>query len=136
MGAGIGSPGGQFAPKALLMVTAAVSLALLCQGGQLSFPGWLVLAAVLAVYLADSIREASRGVADQRRTMPKGRTVSRRRMARELGLFVLGAGAVAIGSRLLVAHGAALPCCWECPREWWAPQWWRWAPLFPSWSPP
>lgn len=98
----------QFAPKALLMVTAAVSLALLCRGGQLSFPGWLVLAAVLAVYLADSIREASRGVADQRRTMPKGRTVSRRRMARELGLFVLGAGAVAIGSRLLVAHGSRL----------------------------
>ena len=98
----------QFASKALLMTGAAAALALLCRGGELGFPGWLALAAVLAAYLAGSIREARRGMADQRRALPKGRTVSRRRMVRELGLFALGAGAVAWGSRLLVAHGSRL----------------------------
>lgn len=98
----------QLAPRALLMTAAAVCLAALCRGGELAFPGWLALAAILAAYLAGSIREARRGMEQRRQTMPRGRTVSRRRMARELGLFALGAGAVALGSRLLVAHGSRL----------------------------
>ena len=98
----------QFAPKALLMAGAAAVLALLCRGGELGFPEWLALAAVLAAYLAGSVREARRGVERRRQTLPGGRTVSRRRMAWELGLFALGAGAVAVGSRLLVAHGSRL----------------------------
>ena len=98
----------QLAPRALLMTAAAVCLAALCRGGELAFPGWLALAAILAAYLAGSIREARRGMEQRRQTMPRGRTVSRRRMVRELGLFALGAGAVALGSRLLVTHGSRL----------------------------
>lgn len=98
----------QLAPRALLMTAAAVCLAALCRGGELAFPGWLALAAILAAYLAGSIREARRGMEQRRQTMPQGRTVSRRRMVRELGLFALGAGAVALGSRLLVTHGSRL----------------------------
>ncbi|MHA5219474.1 sodium:calcium antiporter [Dysosmobacter sp. Phy] len=98
----------QLAPRALLMTAAAACLAALCRGGELAFPGWLALAAILAAYLAGSIREARRGMEQRRQAMPRGRTVSRRRMARELGLFALGAGAVALGSRLLVTHGSRL----------------------------
>lgn len=98
----------QLAPRALLMTAAAVCLAALCRGGELAFPGWLALAAILAAYLAGSIREARRGMEQRRQAMPQGRTVSRRRMVRELGLFALGAGAVALGSRLLVTHGSRL----------------------------
>jgi cation:H+ antiporter len=98
----------QLAPPALRMTAAAACLALLCRSGELTFPGWLILAAILAAYLAGSIREARRGMEQRRRTASRGRTLSRRRMARELGLFALGAGAVAAGSRLLVTHGSRL----------------------------
>lgn len=98
----------QFAPKALLMTASAGALALLCRGGELAFPGWLVLVAVLAAYLAGSVEEARRGVERRRQTLPNRRSVSHRRMARELGMFAVGAGAVALGSRLLVRYGSLL----------------------------
>ena len=101
------APRRQFFPKAALMTMAAIALALLCRNGELDFPGWLVLAAILAAYLADSVREARRGM-ERRRVLPGRRSVSRRRMAWELGIFALGAGAVVLGSRLLVAHGSRL----------------------------
>lgn len=98
----------QFAPKALLMTAAAGALAVLCRGGALGFPGWLVLAAILAAYLAGSAAEARRDMEQHRQTLPRGRTVSRRRLGRELGMFLLGAGAIVLGSRLLVHHGSLL----------------------------
>lgn len=97
----------QFVPRALLMSAAAAVLALLCRRGELTFPGWLALAALLAAYLAGTAAEARRDVERRRRTQPR-RSVSRRRMARELSMFAVGAGAVALGSRLLVAHGSRL----------------------------
>ena len=52
------APRRQVIPKAALMTAAAAILALLCQSGTLTFPGWLLLAAILAVYLTISAGEA------------------------------------------------------------------------------
>lgn len=102
------APRRQVIPKAALMTAAAAILALLCQSSTLTFPGWLLLAAILAVYLTISAGEARQGMERHRKSLPKGRTFSRRRMVRELGMFALGAAAVVLGSRLLVRHGSLL----------------------------
>ena len=96
----------QFNLKAVLMAAGAALLLLLCRGGELPLTTSLVLFLVFAVYLISNILDARTGMVEERKA--KGRTVSHRQMYMKLGLFVLGIGAIVVGSRLLISYGSEL----------------------------
>ena len=98
----------QFNMKAVLMVTGAALLVVLCRGGVLPFLPSLALFAVFAVYLWNNIVDARTGMAESRTEHPGRRTVSHRQMAMKLSLFVVGIAAVVVGSRLLISYGSEL----------------------------
>mgnify|MGYP003912473157 FL=1 len=98
----------QFQLKALLMVLGAALLLVLCRGGVLETLPGLTLFIIFGVYLWSNLRDAKAGMAENRETRRKGRTVSRRQMMEKLLLFVLGITAIVIGSRLLINYGSEL----------------------------
>ena len=98
----------QFNMKAVLMVTGAALLVVLCRGGVLPFLPSLALFAVFAVYLWNNIVDARTGMAESRTEHPGRRTVSHRQMAMKLSLFVVGIAAIVVGSRLLISYVTTL----------------------------
>ena len=68
----------------------------------------LTLFVIFGVYLWSNLRDAKSGMAENRETRPKGRTVSRRQMMEKLFLFVLGIAAIVTGSQLLINYGSEL----------------------------
>ncbi len=97
----------QFDLKALLMVTGALLLLLLCRNGVLPVLPGLLLFVVFAVYLANNVADARSSMAEGR-DKPKRRTTSHRQMFMKLGLFVAGIAAIVTGSRLLIDYGSEL----------------------------
>lgn len=97
----------QFDLKALLMVTGALLLFLLCRNGVLPVLPGLLLFVVFAVYLANNVADARSSMAEGR-DKPKRRTTSHRLMFMKLGLFVAGIAAIVTGSRLLIDYGSEL----------------------------
>ncbi len=98
----------QFNLKAVLMVTGAALLTVLCRGGVLPFLPSLLLFAVFAVYLGSNIVDARAGMQESRSDRPARRTTSYRQMVMKLGMFVIGIAAIVIGSRLLIDYGSEL----------------------------
>ena len=98
----------QFHLKAILMVSGAALLLVLCRGGVLPFLPSLVLFVIFAVYLGNNIVDARAGMAESREEHPERRTVSRRKMCMKLAMFALGITAIVIGSRLLIDYGSEL----------------------------
>ena len=98
----------QFNLKAVLMVSGAALLLVLCRGGGLAFLPSMLLFVIFAVYLGNNIVDARQGMAERREEHPGRRTVSHRQMAMKLGLFVAGIAAIVIGSRLLINYGSEL----------------------------
>ncbi|MDY3984747.1 calcium/sodium antiporter [Dysosmobacter sp.] len=98
----------QFNLKAVLMVTGAALLLILCRGGVLTFLPSLAMFAVFAVYLWNNIVDARSGMAESRAEHPGRRTVSHRQMTMKLFLFAIGITAIVVGSRLLIDYGSEL----------------------------
>ncbi|MCI9512545.1 calcium/sodium antiporter [Oscillospiraceae bacterium 50-60] len=98
----------QFDLKAILMVSGALLLFLLCRGGVLPVLPSLLLFVVFAIYLGNNVMDARSGMAESRGTNPKRRTTSHRQMFMKLGLFAVGIVAIVIGSRLLIDYGSEL----------------------------
>ena len=98
----------QFNLKAVLMVSGAALLLVLCRGGGLAFLPSMLLFVIFAVYLGNNIVDARQGMAERREEHPGRRTVSHRQMTMKLGLFVAGIAAIVIGSRLLINYGSEL----------------------------
>ncbi len=96
----------QFNLKALLMVSGAALLFLLCRGGSLPVIASLLLFVVFGVYLVNNIVDARAGMAEERKS--HRRTVSHRQMYMKLGLFVVGIAAIVAGSQLLIKYGSEL----------------------------
>jgi cation:H+ antiporter len=95
-----------FAPKAGLMAGAAALLALLCARGRLPALPSLLLGAVFAAYLVNSLRDARPAAGAS--PAPERPGFSRRQVARRLAPFALGAAGILIGSRLLIRYGSDL----------------------------
>ena len=98
----------QFDIKAILMVSGALLLFLLCRGGVLTVLPGLLLFAVFAIYLVNNVVDARSGMAESREANPKRRTTSHRQMFMKLGLFAVGIAAIVVGSRLLIDYGSEL----------------------------
>ena len=98
----------QFNLKAVLMVSGAALLLVLCRGGGLAFLPSMLLFVIFAVYLGNNIVDARQGMAERREEHPGRRTVSHRQMMMKLGLFAAGIAAIVIGSRLLINYGSEL----------------------------
>lgn len=98
----------QFNLKALLMIAGAALLLVLCRGGSLPFLPSLLLFAIFGAYLANNLVDAKASMAEDRRTHPERRTVSRRQMRIRLALFVAGLAGIVAGSRLLIHYGSRL----------------------------
>lgn len=97
----------QFNLKAILMVSGALLLLLLCRGGVLPALPSLLLFAVFAVYLGNNVLDARSSMVENREK-PKRRTTSHRQMFMKLGLFAVGIAAIVAGSRLLIDYGSEL----------------------------
>lgn len=98
----------QFDLKAILMVSGALLLFVLCRGGALPVRHSLLLFVVFAVYLGNNVMDARSGMAESREANPKRRTVSHRQMFMKLCLFAAGIAAIVVGSRLLIDYGSEL----------------------------
>ena len=98
----------QFNLKAVLMVSGAALLLVLCRGGGLAFLPSMLLFVIFTVYLGNNIVDARQGMAERREEHPGRRTVSHRQMMMKLGLFAAGIAAIVIGSRLLINYGSEL----------------------------
>lgn len=98
----------QFNFKAILMVSGAVLLTVLCWNGVLAVLPSLLLFAVFAVYLINNVIDARTSMAETRDSRPERRTTSHRQMLMKLGMFAVGITAIVIGSRLLIDHGSQL----------------------------
>ena len=98
----------QFDLKAILMVSGALLLFLLCRGGVLPVLPSLLLFVVFAIYIGNNVMDARSGMAESRGTNPKRRTTSHRQMFMKLVLFAAGIVAIVVGSRLLIDYGSEL----------------------------
>ena len=98
----------QFDLKALLMVSGALLLFLLCRGGVLEVLPGLLLFVVFAIYLGNNVMDARSSMAENREANPKRRTTSHRQMFMKLGLFAAGIAAIVAGSQLLIDYGSEL----------------------------
>ena len=94
--------------KALLMVSGALLLFLLCRGGVLEVLPGLLLFVVFAIYLGNNVMDARSSMAENREANPKRRTTSHRQMFMKLGLFAAGIAAIVAGSQLLIDYGSEL----------------------------
>ena len=98
----------QFDLKAILMVSGALLLFVLCRGGVLPVLPSLLLFVVFAVYLGNNVMDARSGMAERREANPKRRTVSHRQMSMKLGLFAAGIAAIAAFFLFVIACDKAL----------------------------
>ena len=92
----------QFDWKAAMMVTGALILTLLCRRGTLHLLPALTLGAVFGLYLVNNLADARGSV----RETP-GEAVTGQ-WSRKLLAFLVGVGAILLGSRLLIDYGSAL----------------------------
>lgn len=98
----------QFNFKAVLMVSGALLLTVLCRGGVLPFLPSLLLFVVFILYLGNNIVDAKSSMQESREARPERRTTSHRQMFTKLGLFVIGIAAIVEGSQLLIDYGSEL----------------------------
>lgn len=98
----------QFDVKALLMVAGAILLALGCRGGRLTLLPGLALLVVFALYLWSNVRDARSAMLENRDQRQRKPATAHRQMAMKLLLFVIGVGAILLGSRLLIDYGSEL----------------------------
>lgn len=96
---------GQFALKAMLMVSAAAVLLFLCWGGELPALSSLLLLAIFALFVWVNLRDAKAGVS---RRESRGCPVSRRRAFVMACKFLLGVLGIVAGSQLLIHKGSAI----------------------------
>lgn len=92
----------QFDKKAAMMVTGALILTLLCGKGTLHLVPALTLGGVFGLYLFSNLADARQMVREQ-----SSEDLSQQR-GRKLLAFLVGIGAILLGSRLLIDYGSAL----------------------------
>ena len=101
------SSGSSFAFKGALMVGSVVLLWALCLDGQLTVVEAVIVLLLFVAYIIENIRTAkaeSRNGAAEAVTVDK----SKKTLWKNIGIFVLGAACLVVGSRLLVDNGTEL----------------------------
>ncbi len=93
----------QFELKAFLMVCAAALLMVLCREGSLAVLPGLLLLGIFGAYLWSNLHDARSGMSGEART-----GIQWKKALGKILLFVLGIGAIVIGSRLLIDYGSEL----------------------------
>lgn len=95
----------QYMRQILLLMAAAGVLVAACAGGRLQLWGSIVLAVIFVLFMVQNALSARKEMAVSR---TEGEAGNRKRLRRNVVLFVIGAAAVVIGSRLMVDHGSDL----------------------------
>lgn len=93
----------QFELKAFLMVCAAALLMVLCREGSLAVLPGLLLLGIFGAYLWSNLHDARSGMSGEARP-----GIQWKKALGKILLFVLGIGAIVIGSRLLIDYGSEL----------------------------
>ncbi len=93
----------QFELKAFLMVCAAALLMILCREGSLAVLPGLLLLGIFGAYLWSNLHDARSGMSGEARP-----GIQWKKALGKILLFVLGIGAIVIGSRLLIDYGSEL----------------------------
>ena len=93
----------QFELKAFLMVCAAALLIVLCREGSLAVLPGLLLLGIFGAYLWSNLHDARSGMSGEARP-----GIQWKKALGKILLFVLGIGAIVIGSRLLIDYGSEL----------------------------
>ncbi len=93
----------QFELKAFLMVCAAALLMVLCGEGSLAVLPGLLLLGIFGAYLWSNLHDARSGMSGEARP-----GIQWKKALGKILLFVLGIGAIVIGSRLLIDYGSEL----------------------------
>lgn len=93
----------QFELKAFLMVCAAALLMVLCREGSLAVLPGLLLLGIFGAYLWSNLHDARSGMSGEARS-----GIQWKKALGKILLFVLGIGAIVIGSRLLIDYGSEL----------------------------
>lgn len=94
----------QYWKQILLLIAAATVLLLSCRSGELSNLGSMILAAIFVLFMVQNVVSAkmsSKGSHDRE-------TVDRSQLSKNVILFLLGAAAIVVGSRLMVNNGSAI----------------------------
>lgn len=94
----------QFSFKGILMVLSCVALYFLCGGGSLTQVESFLMLLLFAIFLAENVLHARHSTEEE---LPR-RHPGRREITRNVILFLIGAGALVVGSRLLVDNGEVL----------------------------
>ncbi len=93
----------QFELKAFLMVCAAALLMVLCREGSLAVLPGLLLLGIFGAYLWSNLHDARSGMSGEARP-----GIQWKKALGKILLFVLGIGAIVVGSRLLIDYGSEL----------------------------
>lgn len=93
----------QIAAKSALMLAAIAALFLLCLPGELSLVGSFAVLALFILFIIENLVSASRNKETADRPEVTGKI-----LAKNIVLFILGAGMLALGSNLLVDNGEFL----------------------------
>lgn len=93
----------QFELKAFLMVCAAALLMVLCREGSLAVLPGLLLLGIFGAYLWSNLHDARSGMSGEARP-----SIQWKKALGKILLFVLGIGAIVVGSRLLIDYGSEL----------------------------
>ena len=91
-------------PKALILIGGILLLWLTSLGGSLNPIGSLTLALLFLYYIYDSIRGAKRELTGA----PRRRSVTGFEIMKNILFFLVGAGGIILGSRLMVDNGAVI----------------------------
>ena len=97
-----------FAPKALLMIAAVGALQLCVRSGALNVFGAGALVLIFALFIYENIRSAQ-GQMEQQTVME---TPGKRAVIRHIFYILMGAGAIVMGSQLLVDYGSRMAMGW------------------------
>lgn len=98
--------------QCLLLIAAAVALLLGCRGGELGAVWSGVLALIFLLFMAENLRSARSDRQGEERS-----PVDRRALGRNALLFLCGAAAIVIGSRLMVDNGSRIAAVLGVPER-------------------
>lgn len=91
--------------KSILLIGCVSTLLVFSRAGQLQWSGSIVLTVLFLIFMADNLYGAKRARSDAPEVRPQ---VTRKAVAANTVLFLLGAAGIVIGAHLLVENGSTL----------------------------
>ena len=94
----------KYLKQCVMLIATAAILTLSCLGGRLNVVGSIILALIFVLFMFENVRSARKDMKSASDSAP----VDRKKLGLNILLFILGAAAIVVGSRLMVKYGSEI----------------------------